>query len=508
MWVAALSFLLLDALIDVEAEFRISGAGPRDGTLVKEGEETSLSCSTSSPWFQCQWLSPSGEKSCKIRGSANDICKGIPNTEIGGNATSCSLMVNKVAASQQKPWTCVLQDSKDLTTDRRSITLRVGRKAKVEVTVDEMEKEEKEALGPLGWSTGWAIKKEGNRLLLQEGQQVDLHCQARGANPAPKIEWMGPEAAARALPRNGNPGEALGQAQGLLGSPPYDGQENQQGWPQDVSLGPGSGGPMDHNKAEQTFSTSSTLKYRALPWHNNRSLTCKVTQSEGPELIYSTSYTLFLMVEPLPVVPEALGTGAEWIGMIVGITVGILLIIALIAILAVCLCRRRRRNKGSEVGEITARNGSALREQEQPAGTKAAGPGVWLRLTNSLRPSQKAPKGSKAPPNPGKPQGPRPSQARMVRTLSPIPGSVQSNSRPSSRTSQNLQGSRNSLASGSRHGSRTSVNTQVSSVNMAPGQGVSMGQNMGEEARMSSGDHLEGDGRRSPSYSVDETEML
>ena len=176
MWVAALSFLLLDALIDVQAEFRISGAGPRDGTLVKEGEQTSLSCSTSSPWFQCQWLSPSGEKSCKIRGSANDICKGIPNTEIGGNATSCSLMVKKVAASQQKPWTCVLQDSKDLTTDRRSITLRVGRKAKVEVTVDEMEKEEKEALGPLGWSTGWAIKKEGNRLLLQEGQQVDLHC--------------------------------------------------------------------------------------------------------------------------------------------------------------------------------------------------------------------------------------------------------------------------------------------------------------------------------------------
>merc|ERR1712012_666424 len=96
----------------------------------------------------------------------------------------------------------------------------------------------------------------------------------------------------------------------------------------------------------------------------------------------------------------------------------------------------------------------------------------------------------------------------MVRTLSPIPGSVQSNSRPSSRTSQNLQGSRNSLASGSRHGSRTSVNTQVSSVNMAPGQGVSMGQNMGEEARMSSGDQLEGDGRRSPAYSVDETEML
>merc|ERR1712223_1297815 len=163
---------------------------------------------------------------------------------------------------------------------------------------------------------------------------------------------------------------------------------------------------------------------------------------------------------------------------------------------------------GSAGGEISARNGSALREQEQPASTKAAGPGVWLRLTTSLRPSQKVPKGSKAPPNPGKPQGPRPSQARMVRTLSPIPGSVQSNSRPSSRTSQNLQGSRNSLVSGSRHGSRTSVNTQVSSVNMAPGQAVSMGQNMGEEARITSGDHLEGDGRRSPSYSVDETEML
>merc|ERR1719192_1594043 len=180
---------------------------------------------------------------------------------------------------------------------------------------------------------------------------------------------------------------------------------------------------MDHNKAEQTFSTSSTLKYRALPWHNNRSLTCKVTQSEGPDLIYSTSYTLFLMVEPLPVVPEALGTGAGWIGMIVGITVGIVLIIALIAILALCLCRRRRRNKGSEGGESSARNGSALREQEQPACTKAADPGVWLRLTNSLRPSQKVPKGSKSAPNPGKPQGPRPSQARMVRTLSPIPGS-------------------------------------------------------------------------------------
>ena len=194
------------------------------------------------------------------------------------------------------------------------------------------------------------------------------------------------------------------------------------------------------------------------------------------------------------------------IGMIVGITVGSLLLIALIVILVLCLCRRRRRRKeGAENGRVS--NGAAIREQEQPPNTKAPGPGVWLRLTNSLR-RDPAPKGAGAKQGQGKPQGPRPSQARMVRTLSPIPGSVQSNSRPSSRTSQNLQGSRNSLASGSRHGSRTSVNTQLSSVNMAPGQGVSMGQNMGEDTRVNLGDNMGGDGRQSPSYSVDETEML
>merc|ERR1712192_270154 len=159
--------------------------------------------------------------------------------------------------------------------------------------------------------------------------------------------------------------------------------------------------------------------------------------------------------------------------------------------------------EGAENGGVS--NGAAIREQEQPQNAKAPGPGVWLRLTNSLR-RDPAPKGAAA--KQGKPQGPRPSQACMVRTLSPIPGSVQSNSRPSSRTSQNLQGSRNSLASGSRHGSRTSVNTQLSNVNMAPGQGVSMGQNMGEDARVNLGDSVEGDGRNSPSYSMDETEML
>ena len=193
--------------------------------------------------------------------------------------------------------------------------------------------------------------------------------------------------------------------------------------------------------------------------------------------------------------------------MIVGITIGSLLLIALIVILVLCLCRRRRRRKdGAEPGRVS--NGAAPCQQEQPPSAKAPGPGVWLRLTNSLRRGP-APKGeAAAKPGQGKPQGPRPSQARMVRTLSPIPGSVQSNSRPSSRTSQNFQGSRNSLASGSRHGSRTSVNTQLSSVNMAPGQGVSMGQNMGEDARVNLGENLEGEDRKSPSYSVDETEML
>ena len=501
MWVL---HLLLAFFVGVQAEFRILGVNPGNGSLVKEGDGTMLSCSTSSTWFQCQWLSPTGEKTCAIRESKSEICKGIPNAQIGGNATTCSLTVNQVGPSQQKPWTCVLQDSKDLATDRRSILLRVGRKAKVEVTVDETEQEEKEAFGPLGWSR--SIRKEGNRLWLREGQQVKLHCQVKGANPPPRIEWMGPEAAARALPRNGFLGEALGQAEGLLGSPPYDGQGTQQGWPQDISLGPGSGGTMEHNKAEQTYSTSSTLAYTALPWHNNRSLTCQVTQMEEATEVYYTAYTIFLMVEPLPAVSLPTGPGGEVIGMIVGITVGSLLLIALIVILVLCLCRRRRRSKeGAENGRVS--NGAAIREQEQPPIAKAPGPGVWLRLTNSLR-RDPAPKGTAAKQGQGKPQGPRPSQARMVRTLSPIPGSVQSNSRPSSRTSQNLQGSRNSLASGSRHGSRTSVNTQLSSVNMAPGQGVSMGQNMGEDTRVNLGDNMGGDGRQSPSYSVDETEML
>ena len=497
--------LLLASFVTVQAEFRILGVNPRNGSLVKEGDETVLSCSTSSAWFQCQWLSPTGEKACVIPGSTGEICKGIPNARIGGNATTCSLTVNKVGAGQQRPWTCVLQDSKDLATDRRSILLRVGRKAKVEVTVDEMEQEDKEAFGPLGWSR--SIRKEGNRLWLREGQQVDLHCQVKGANPQPRVEWMGPEAAARALPRNGFLGEALGQAEGLLGSPPYNLQDTQQGWPQDVSLGPGSGGPMEHNTAEQTYSTTSTLAYTALAWHNNRSLTCQVTQREQGTLVFTTTYTLFLMVEPLPVVSLPTGPGGEVIGMIVGITIGSLLLIALIVILVLCLCRRRRSRKdGAEPGRVS--NGAAPREQEQPPSAKAPGPGVWLRLTNSLRRGP-APKGeAAAKPGQGKPQGPRPSQARMVRTLSPIPGSVQSNSRPSSRTSQNFQGSRNSLASGSRHGSRTSVNTQQSSVNMAPGQGVSMGQNMGEDAHVNLRENLEAEDRKSPSYSVDETEML
>ena len=52
------------------------------------------------------------------------------------------------------------------------------------------------------------------------------------------------------------------------------------------------------------------------------------------------------------------------------------------------------------------------------------------------------------------------------------------------------------------------MNTQLSSVNMAPGQGVSMGQNMGEDAQVNLRENLEAEDRKSPSYSVDETEML
>ena len=96
------------------------------------------------------------------------------------------------------------------------------------------------------------------------------------------------------------------------------------------------------------------------------------------------------------------------------------------------------------------------------------------------------------------------------RTLSPIPGSVQSSSRPGSRTSQNMNGSRNSLASGSRHGSRTSINTQQSVVNMAPQSesALNRGAPQLRPVNLAPPVDMAAEGRESPSYSVDETEML
>jgi hypothetical protein len=269
----------------------------------------------------------------------------------------------------------------------------------------------------------------------------------------------------------------------------------EDGWPQDVSLGPGRDLPLEKkfDRSDRSYSRVSVLSYRAEAWHNNRSLTCLVTQRDQTgNVLYNTTSTIFLLVAPLPPpLPPAAELGGS-IGLIVGLAVAGLVLLVLLVLLVVCLVRRRRRKKATGDEPDVAATGPA----ERKGGGPGRGPGAWLRLTSALRPPGRGG---------GRPRGSRPSQARRT-TLSPIPGSVQSGgSRPASASLQgSIKGSRSSLASSqlNQHapqlpnlGSHTSINTQQSEVNMAPG-------------REHPPSYTAALGRADSTASLDETEML
>jgi len=490
--------LLVLLVAQARADLTILTSSPANGTLVKEREELVVTCTADSSWAQCWWLSPAGEKECAIMGSTATVCPGVQGATIGGTATSCSLTVKEVSTIHQGAWTCILQDKDTLNTFRRSVAVEVAQEAQVDITVEEVQQQQQQQErgppGPLGWSNnvGSTFSREGSRVYIQEGTQVEVRCHVLDANPRPMVEWIGPEGAALELPPS---------QEGYGGEEPWLGDQ----WTQEVSLGPGKVEKMEKNAQEHTFNSISMLSYTAKAWHNNASLTCEVVQanSQGKIMFRKTS-TLLLQVNPRPI--QFINTGPDApVGIIVGVLVAILVIITLIILLVVCLLRRRKREKNVNQGERSVNGGGAPVAPQQ---NSAPGPGVWLRLTTALRRPQTATDGSTK--QKAKPQGKaRPFQGR---TLSPIPGSVQSNSRPGSRTSQNMNGSRNSLASGSRHGSRTSINTQQSVVNMAPQSESAMNRGAPQLMPVSMAPPVDTapavEGRESPSYSLDETEML
>ena len=492
-------FLLLLTLQGANAAFRIMSSSPANGSLAREGEAAVLTCSTDSPWFLCQWLSPRGSKSCLIRGKGQ-VCEGVRvASQIEGDNTSCSLSLRGVDAKDRGGWTCLLQDGDTLTSDTRTIALDVAIQAKLQIEV--RGEDSSSGVGsPLGWGNGYT--KEGNMLSVVEGQQVEVACVVEGANPRGEVEWRGPKDSSFLPSDQQNRGLFGSQQYGnqysdqSYGSPGRVGVPTEDGWPQDVSLGRGREEDARRSQEDATFSSTSVLSYRALAWHNNRSLSCTVRQlSRDGGLIFTSTATLFLQVESLPASPDLyVGPGQDMVGMIVGIVIGVLVFIILIILTVVCLIRKRSHRKDTPDEAPVARTAP---QQQAP---KPQGPGVWVRLT-SLIPKRAPAQANGAPSH--KSKGPQRLGPGRGRTLSPIPGSVEGNgSRSGSRQSGMLNGSRNSLASASRHGSRTSVNTAQSVVNMAPPE---------QSDRSSTAVNMsppEESGRNSPAYSVDETEML
>jgi len=293
--------LLLLAVV-VRGEINIVGTSG-NSSLVKSGSTTTMTCQADRQWFLCLWTSPRGDRQCAIQegqGTTTSVCQGDSRVELEGDSTTCTIRVRGTQQEDQGDWMCLLQDGQQFLTDRRTLGLEVAHPGVLVMLVD-----------------GRRVK-EGESVILTEGETVGVVCRLEDAFPRPIFSWTGPR-------DGGRMGREVGRVEEVV----------EQVVTQEDKF----------SEDDHSFISSSNLQYTATVEDTNSSISCRVKQRDDQGgILYSQQAAVTLDVTRPP--PPAAPATSSRAGVILGSSLAAILVLLLAVILAVVLCRDRRKKRG------------------------------------------------------------------------------------------------------------------------------------------------------------------
>ena len=173
--------LRMTPLGSLEDRIRIEAPEPAR-RMVRTGDNVTLTCEASHPWFLCLWVHPGDGKLCSIKedGSAHaqTVCQGVEGAELvtDRGAHTCSVHLTRVGEEEAGQWMCLLSQAGVFHTDRVITELSVASPASLELRAD------KEIVRIQD-------NMEEDIMELVEDETLSLECGAVGGHPEPRLHW-------------------------------------------------------------------------------------------------------------------------------------------------------------------------------------------------------------------------------------------------------------------------------------------------------------------------------
>ena len=160
--------LLFSFLVMHTSAIYMVSTRPPPGTIIPEGSNLTISCSSSEPWFFCLFNSPNGDKQCAIQESeVNSVCSSDTLLSLFGESSTCSLDIARVTRDMHGGWMCLLNEIEQFHSVKTIVRVEVGVPAKV----------------------GWITHTQEGLLHLVEGEEKEIVCGATDGYPQMDFKW-------------------------------------------------------------------------------------------------------------------------------------------------------------------------------------------------------------------------------------------------------------------------------------------------------------------------------
>ena len=110
-----------------ESRIQIIETAPSE-LMIREGESSTLSCTSDHPWFFCVWVHPSGSKKCSLaeEGEYKSVCEGVDNIRVRGDGNTCQLDIMNITQEDHGEYMCLLSQAEVFHTDRVFVNVEVA----------------------------------------------------------------------------------------------------------------------------------------------------------------------------------------------------------------------------------------------------------------------------------------------------------------------------------------------------------------------------------------------
>merc|ERR1719483_1105461 len=275
------------------SSIHITSISPLPRTIIPEGSNLTISCSSSMPWFFCLFHSPMGDKQCAIQESeVSSVCSSDTLLSLSGESSTCSLHIARVTRSMHGGWMCLLNEIKQFDSVKTIVNVEVGVPAKV----------------------FWKTNYEEGVLYLMDGEEKEIVCGATYGYPHTNFIWTSYIANTRRTQTRNARMFAEQREANIVDTT-------------DMLITNKTGKVFySSSPASHLYSGSQSLIYRANLSDNGTTIECRGYQSSADGvMLYTNSVQILLHVEEL-VVSQSTAI-EERIGIISGIILAIIFII-------------------------------------------------------------------------------------------------------------------------------------------------------------------------------------